>query len=66
LKALDKETYADRQIVTGADGGPVQHVHVAATLADVVRIAGLLDEGKIPPTEPVGDILDAEVVDEEV
>jgi hypothetical protein len=66
LKALDKDTYADRQIVTGADGGPIQVAHAVATLADVVRIAALLDKGEIPPEEVVGEILDAEVVDEKV
>ena len=66
LQSLDRETYGQRQVVSGPDGGPVQHLHIAATLADIVRISGLLEEGKIPPTEPVGDVLDAEVVDEEV
>ena len=62
LRALDKDTYADRQIVTGADGGPIQVAHAVATLADIVRISALLEEGKIPPTEIVGELLDAEIV----
>jgi hypothetical protein len=66
LASLDRETYGPRQVISGPDGGAIQHVHVAATLADIVRISGLLEEGKIPPTEPVGDVLDAEVVDEGV
>ena len=64
LKALDRESYGDRQIVSGPDGGPIQVAHAVATLADVVRIAALLDKGDIPPEEIVGEILDAEVVDE--
>ena len=64
LKALDKETYADRQIVTGMDGGPVQVAHMVATLADVVRISALLDKGDIPEGEVVGEIMDAEVVED--
>lgn len=62
LQSLDRETYGPRQIVSGPDGGPIVVEHQARTLADIVRIAALLDEGKIPPTEPVGEILEAEIV----
>lgn len=66
LKALDRETYGDRSILTGKDGGPVQHVHAVATMADIVRIAAMVGEGKIAPADVVGelpgDFVDAEVV----
>jgi hypothetical protein len=35
-----------------------------ATLADVVRISALLEKGDVKPDEIVGEILDAEVVDD--
>ena len=64
LKALDRETYADRQIVTGPDGGAVQHEHTVHTLVDIVRIAGQVEAGQLPPDTIVGEIVDAEVVSE--
>src|SRR5271169_4787621 len=63
LKTLDPETFGDRAIVTGPGGGPIRHV--VATLADVVRIAALAEEGKIPRTEVVGHIPDG-VIDAEI
>lgn len=66
LKALDRETYGDRQMLTGPDGGAVRVEHQAKTLADIVRISALLDKGDIAPETVVGEILEAEVVDEKV
>lgn len=63
LQSLDRETYGPRQILTGVDGGPIQVAHAVATLADVVRISALLDKGEIKSDEVVGEILDAEVVE---
>ena len=64
LKALDRENYGEQHIVSGPGGGPIQHTHLAATLADIVRISALMDKGDIAPDEIVGEIVDAEVVDE--
>jgi hypothetical protein len=64
LQSLDRETYGPRQVVSGPDGGPIQVAHAVATLADVVRISALLEKGDVKPDEIVGEILDAEVVDD--
>ena len=66
LKALDRPYFGDRQAITGGDGGPIQVAHQVATLADVLRLSALLDEGKVSPDEVVGEIVDAEIVNEEV
>lgn len=66
LKALNKDVYSERREITGAGGGAIQHIHSAHTLADIVRLASMVEAGALPPTEVVGElddtVLDAEVV----
>ena len=66
LKALDRETYGERTVVTGKDGGPIQHAHIVATLADIVRTSAGVAGGTIAPDAVVGEIPDSDVLDAEV
>jgi hypothetical protein len=66
LKALDRDVYGERTVVTGKDGGPIQHAHIVATLADIVRTAAGVTAGTIAPDTVVGEIPDDGVVDAEI
>ncbi len=59
LKALDRQTFGDKAELTGANGGPIQHQHVVATLADIARIADGVRQGRIAKGEIVGEIEEA-------